>query len=83
MVLKENLASYCSAGFRPISIQSAEHVQWLADQIEANKNFGTAYLSQSAGIPLGYDYDHVNTYQDLNDPDRSVIFEIFIFDVNA
>jgi len=65
-----DMKTKCGTGYRLVSIQSAEHVQWLAEQVESQK--GRTALTNSAGIPLGYDYKQNNSYYDLSDDKRSV-----------
>ena len=66
----EDVRAVCPSGYRTVSVQDADHVMWLSDQVEAR--MGQNYLTMNSGIPLGYDYDGTNTYYDLNNPSRSV-----------
>ena len=75
LVSLDKMKATCGKGYRPVSIQSAEHVIWLSDQVESLKGRGP--LKTNAGIPLGYDYNQNNNFYDLNDDTRSVNTQIF------
>lgn len=67
------LASYqglCTAiGKNLVSVQSAAHIRWLVTQ---SRNQQPSACSHAAGIPLGYDYNNNNSYQDLMDSSRDI-----------
>ena len=44
----------CGIGEQLVSLQNVYHLRWLSDQVEEQK--GREWLTQSKGIPLGYDY---------------------------
>lgn len=68
--LNDATAACQSQGLQLVSIQSAEHVLWLRDQLIAMGHGNK--LTVGAGIPLAYDYNLTNEYFDLTDSSRSV-----------
>jgi hypothetical protein len=55
--------------YKPISIHSAKQIIWLSNQVEILKS--RSMLSNSAGIPLCYDYNKENKFKNLNDENYS------------
>jgi len=68
------LGEYCPEGMKLVSLQDADHLEFLKKELLNQK--GESYAIQSKGIALGYGYQSDHIFYDLNDPTRPLT-EIF------
>jgi len=67
----EDIRVICSQrGAQLVSVQDAGHVQYLKEQLLAQK--GDSYFTSGMGTALGYMYNYDHHVYDLNDPTRSL-----------